>query len=239
MLLEPDAARRSQTCLTDASPHVFSCTSTPSCRGRHQLETSDLPVWRGVQRKSHLLTATLPNHLHCDAGEAQQAAQRRGLYTGRSNQDLNPFTTAESEARELERTKQLMAVANKKRDHGASCNLVRRQPCWSGLTQLSRTSLVTATLCVVSIFLLNRPVAAEKPFHHRDMRDEAILNPPRSFFFVDNLPAATVRTARCTLQSCCGGSQGTFCVARPKPSLSSFKISLFHGEDLALDLWSS
>lgn len=114
---------------------------------------------------------------------------------------------ADCDSCELERTIQLMAVPGSEdpggrthtqtqtqtHTHARNHKQTHRNASWN-LVRRSVTRGVLLALCALGVLVITQPapVSAEKPFHHRDMRDEPILNPATSHYYVDDLPAATV-----------------------------------------------
>ena len=189
--------------MTHVSPDANSNISTPSCCSQHKLQTSNTSLWGGIQRTFCLLISTAPDRINraCNLAPKPQVTSssksdnnlRNGAeenkYTEHTGDTKRTFASnTEAESCELERTVQLMAVP-KSKSKKLCLNLVKGSRC--SLLDISWTFL-TLTLCIMSMFVINTPVAAEKPFHHRDMRDEPILNPTQSHFSVDSRRAATV-----------------------------------------------
>ena len=203
MLVNSVIKKRSQVPVTHVSPDANSNISTPSCCSQHKLQTNNTPLWRGIQRTFYLSISAAPDEIHraCNlAPEPQVTSSSKSDNNLEKGEHENKYTkntkdtkgtlanNTEAESCELERTIQLMAVP-KSKSKKLCLNLVKSNRC--SLLDISWTFL-TLTLCIVSMFVINTPVAAEKPFHHRDMRDEPILNPSQSHFSVDSLRAATV-----------------------------------------------
>ena len=207
MFVDSEIKKRSQVAVTHVSPDANSNTSTPSRCSQHKLQTSNTSVWRGIQRTFYLFTSAAPDKIHhaCNLDpKLQVTSQSKGDNNLQKEAHENKYTertrdtkrtsasNTEAESCELERTIQLMALP-KSKSKKLCLNLVKSSRC--SLLDISWTFL-TSTLCIMSMFVINSPVAAEKPFHHRDMRDELILNPSQSHFPVDSLRAATVSLNR-------------------------------------------
>ena len=212
MLLKSVSKTRSHRLVTDVSPDAYPTSAT--CCGRHRMETDDNPsLWRGVQRTFYSFTSAKQDCKYYSCAQATspqmtnnnnngndvfcQILQIDNMYVPNNKQHEIEAECKErcdgSEAGtcELKRTIQLMAVPDGKSNR-KDLNLVKSNHHWSRLAQISWNCLFTLTLCIVGMFVINQPVAAERPFHHRDMRDEPILNPSQSRFSVENLEAATV-----------------------------------------------
>ena len=203
MLVNSVIKKRSQVPVTHVSPDADFNISTPSCCSEHKLQTSNTSIWRGIQRTFYLFISTAPDKIHrvCNLARKPQVTNssksdnnlEKGVHDNKYTKNAKDTkgilaSNTEAESCELERTLQLMAVP-KSKSKKLCLNLVKSSRC--SLLDISWTFL-TLTLCIVSMFVINTPVAAEKPFHHRDMRDEPILNPSQSHFSVDSLRAATV-----------------------------------------------
>ena len=210
MLVDSAIRRRSQEPVTHAFPDGNSnnIATHTCCSSRQKAQTTTSPsVWRRIQRTLYLFPPTLPagvSHPACNNPVSQLQVTNKGgignniLLKGKN--ENNKYTehtedtstyNAEAETCELERTIQLMAVPERKSSKKQCLNLVKSISLCS-LVDVSWTSVLTLTLCILGLFVINTPVAAEKPFHHRDMSDEPILNPSKSQFSVDNYQAATV-----------------------------------------------
>ena len=201
MFVDSAIKKRSQVAVTHVSPDANSSTSSPSRCSRHKLQTSNTSLWRGIQRTFYLFTPAAPDKIHCTCNldpKLQVTSHSKGDNNLLKGEHENKYTehtkdtkrtsNTGAESCELERTIQLMALP-KSKSKKLCLNLVKSSRC--SLLDISWTFL-TLTLCIMSMFVINTPVAAEKPFHHRDMRDEPILNPSQSHFSVEDLRAATV-----------------------------------------------
>ena len=203
MFVDSVIKKRSQVAVTHVCPDANSSTSSPSRCSRHKLQTSNTSLWRGIQGTFYLFTSSAPDKIHCACNldpKSQVTSHSKGdnnlqkgahenKYTEHTKDTKRTFTSnTEAESCELERTIQLMALS-KSKSKKLCLNLVKSSRC--SLLDISWTFL-TLTLCIMSMFVINTPVAAEKPFHHRDMRDELILNPSQSHSPVEDLRAATV-----------------------------------------------
>ena len=208
MLLDSVAKTGSPIPVTDvSSPDEY---PTSACCWRHKPKTDNPSLWRGIQRTFYSFTPANQDLKHYSCAQSNQMSINNNneddfcqiLHMNNRYVEHKKQTETERECTEkpscteagtceIERTIQLMAVPDTQSNR-LGLNLVKSSHSWSGLARISWNCLFTLTLCIVSMFVINQPVAAERPFHHRDMRDEPILNPSQSHFSVDNLQAATV-----------------------------------------------